>query len=336
MTDQGSRESGMGSGDAVERLLRLAAPRETVGAARRDRVRAAVHDAWRESLQQRVRRRWLAIGLTAAAAAAVVAAVILRPSPAPPDTPVAVARLIATTGGADIVGSSGRTVASGETLTAGSAVLTPPGTVAMLALEGGGELRVNAGTSIHLLAPRHVAVDRGQIYVDSGSSAGRAPLTIRTPAGVVRDIGTRFDVLVQGENVRVRVRDGAVRLESARRADQAGAGQELSAESNGVVSIRTATTIGRDWDWILGVTRFTLEGATLRRFLNWVETEGGRQVEFGDARLEAAVGTTVLHGSIEGLTIEQALDAILPTCGLSHRLAGNRVVLVRLTEQPRR
>ena len=39
--------------------------------------------------------------------------------------------------------------------------------------------------------------------------------------------------------------------------------------------------------------------------------------------------TDVLRGSIDGLTPEQALEAILPTCGLAHRIANGTVTIDR-------
>jgi hypothetical protein len=35
----------------------------------------------------------------------------------------------------------------------------------------------------------------------------------------------------------------------------------------------------------------------------------------------------VLHGSIDGLTPEEALGAVLPTCGLTFRLEGERLIV---------
>ena len=43
---------------------------------------------------------------------------------------------------------------------------------------------------------------------------------------------------------------------------------------------------------------------------------------FTDRELEARSSAIELHGSIAGLTPDQAPAAVLPTCGLSHRLQG--------------
>jgi hypothetical protein len=37
----------------------------------------------------------------------------------------------------------------------------------------------------------------------------------------------------------------------------------------------------------------------------------------------------VVHGSVEGLTVEEALATVLPSCGLRHRVEGDRILLQR-------
>ena len=90
-----------------------------------------------------------------------------------------------------------------------------------------------------------------------------------------------------------------------------------------------APPFGDEWAWILRGTRFRLEGATLAQFLQWIEVEGGRTVELTDAAIASAADRTVLHGSIAGLSVEEALDAVLPTIGMTYRTDGARVILTR-------
>jgi ferric-dicitrate binding protein FerR (iron transport regulator) len=213
---------------------------------------------------------------------------------------------------------------------AGEMVQTATGVVATFALEGGGEIRQNGDSVLRWTEPRHVSLDRGQVYVDSGGRA--APLTVHTIAGTVRDIGTRFEVLVRDGQLRVRVRDGAVRLDSPSGHHEAGAGRELVTGPGRPIVERPIETFGADWAWIVQGTMFRLEGATLARFLEWVEAEGGRTVEFRVPRVADEVAATVLHGSIRGLSVEAALEATLPAAGLRHRVEGERVIIERVTE----
>jgi len=58
-------------------------------------------------------------------------------------------------------------------------------------------------------------------------------------------------------------------------------------------------------------------------FLQWVSREHGWLWEYDDVSLRHRVERIVLHGSIDGLAPEEALAAVLPTCGLAFRMGGN-------------
>jgi ferric-dicitrate binding protein FerR (iron transport regulator) len=300
---------------------------------RRERVRRAARHAWKDSVGRRSRhwRPLVVIPALAAAAALVVIVALQYRSAVSKTEPVVVATVLAVTTAPD--GSDrpvGLRLVPGEALREGATVQTAEHQFVALALEPGGELRVNGGSSIRLVGPRRVRIDEGQIYLDSGATTGAPPLAVETFAGVLRDIGTRFDVRVRGESLRVRVRDGAVRLDS----HDVTAGRELSAAA-GRVSLQPTPTYGADWDWIVRARPLRVEGATLGRFLGWVETDGGRSVVFADPRIRGAAGSIVVHGSIDGLSVDEALDVILPAAGLRYSLDGNRVFIHGTTRGPK-
>ena len=54
----------------------------------------------------------------------------------------------------------------------------------------------------------------------------------------------------------------------------------------------------------------------MRDFLDWIAGENGWQLRFADSAVEQKSQTTILHGSIKGLTPEEALAAVLPTSGV--------------------
>jgi transmembrane sensor len=215
---------------------------------------------------------------------------------------------------------------AGRVLRTGATVLTGTGQLAVVNMAGGGQLRLNGNTSIRLTGLRQIGMHRGQIYVDAGGP-GLDDLAVTTPVGVLRDVGTRFDVLMEGTSVRVRVRDGVVRLTAGGIVTDASAGQQLLAEPGAPVVVGVGTTYGPDWDWILRAAPFQADGAQLEAFLRWVEIEGGLTVDFADPTLRQRAGQTVLHGSIENLGLEDALDVILPASGLTHRTVGGRIVI---------
>ena len=322
------------AGDDIERLLRLAGARERPDPLSRDTARVAVRAAWRASTRARTRRRWLLIGgpALAAAAASVLAIVLWRAAPSR-DGGEIVAHVITSSGAGGAVRiAAGRNAVAGDALRAGDVVDTAAGVVAAFALEGGGTIRQNADTRLRWTARRQVALDTGHIYVDSDGAGD--PIVIVTAAGVVRDIGTRFDVRVRDGEVRVRVREGAVRMDTGTASRDARAGRALVARA-GAIEEQATSTVGDDWDWIARASGFRLQGARLETFVAWVEEESGRQVEFRPDSLRAESREIVLQGSVAGLSILDALEAVLPAAGLTHRMTGERILIERSPERIR-
>lgn len=327
--------SGTTSGEAaLERVLRLSGPRETAPADRVARVRAAVHDEWRETVSARSRRQWFLVGGLGLAAAAALVLAVRRPAPPPSEQPAprqASARVQASGAGVTIAGS-GVPLTAGLVLDAGSGVSTPADRYATVVLEGGGEVRIDGGTAVTFLGDRRIALAHGAIYLDVTSN-GASAVRVETREGTVRDIGTRFEVRVSAHGSRIRVRDGAIRLDRAGASHEAAAGTQLFVPLKGAVESVRITEYDDEWRWtVLAAPSFPVEGRTLEAFLEWASREGGRRVVFADPSLESRLRNTVLHGSIDGLSVDEALEVILPTCGLAHRLDGSTVVVLQSPE----
>jgi ferric-dicitrate binding protein FerR (iron transport regulator) len=301
--------------DAMVRdLLRQPRP-EAVDAARAARVRPAVHAAWKGAAGgTRDWKRWVVL----AAAAVLVFAIaltlvnVLRQSSAPQATASIASTLFAT----------------GEVVFAHNDIHTNGGHAA-IALPNGVELRLDSDTALTIDTARRVSLTRGAIYVDSSNRKGPPePIEIVARGTVIRDIGTRYEVRLSDQELRVRVRDGRVEVSSAfgmREADQGG---QLRVTSSGILSGR-ASTSGADWDWIVRATRPPqLEGRPLPEFLAWAEREGGRPIRFADPALERANAATIVYGAIDRLTVEEALDVVLPSCGLARRTDGDVITIV--------
>ena len=67
-------------------------------------------------------------------------------------------------------------------------------------------------------------------------------------------------------------------------------------------------------------------------FCDWITRENGWQLRFADSAVEEKSRTTILHGSIKGLTPGEALAAVLPTSGVEHQLEKG-VLLIRLAAE---
>ena len=313
-------------GEQIGPLLRLAGPREAVPADRMQRVKTAVRAEWRRETCARSRRMTIGWSLGAVAAAAVVVfgvRLAVRD-----DAVLSLRRDIATI---EAFSGAGPTVFQvGDRLQEGDGLDTTTGGQAVLRLAGGASVKIDRGTRLRLISEASMALDEGAIYVDSGERSGARSLEIRTRLGAVHDIGTRFEVRLTESALRVRVRDGVVQLHHSRQSHNAGSGDELTLDESGSIHRRMVPVHGADWGWVAALAPpFGLEGRSLRVFLDWITGENGWQLRFADAAVEEKSVSTILHGSIEGLTQEEMLAAVLPASGIGYRLE-NGVLLVRL------
>ena len=332
-------ETAAGEADPVARLVRLAGARPPVPEERAARVEGRVFEAWQASVAARRRFRWTSwgLGLAAAAGIAVVVGLAWRQAAQPPPPPVLVATVERVSGTVTIAGAAGEQVPllPGAQVFAGAPLVTgPDGLVALRLAAAGGEgapsLRIDVGSRLHFTGEGALRLDGGAVYVDS---QGGKPVRVETPWAQVTERGTQFEVRVSSGGVRVRVREGAVELAGGEGAGRTGsweatAGAELLLASDGRLSRATVPPHDQAWEWVQQIApSFRLEGSTLGEFLAWVGRETGWRVAWADPARGAAAAAAVLHGSVDGLPPEQALAAVLPTCGLADRRDGETVVV---------
>jgi ferric-dicitrate binding protein FerR (iron transport regulator) len=220
-------------------------------------------------------------------------------------------------------------------LAAGTAVETLPGDKpARLALRltGGESVRLAADSKLTLASPLLLELELGAVYIDTGRRANEAAaVEILTPFGIVRDIGTQYEVrLTAGEDaaVRVRVREGAVVVSHGEEVYRAAGGEELTLRRDGSIAIDTVEPHGSEWAWVLAAAPgLEIEGQTLRSYLDWVARETGWTVSFTDESLERSAATIILYGTIEGLNPEESLSVILPGSGLDYRVENGSLAI---------
>lgn len=306
--------------DDVARLVRLAGGREEVPAERSARVEAAVREVWLGEVRHRSRRRkayWTG-GL--ALAATVIVALVFAGRFAPGVEPVATVERMAGTASVRPGEEARRPLDAGALLHAGAEVESAPGGRVVLRLAGGETLRLDEETRLLLLDRDAFELLSGALYVDTGGGNERR-LEVRTRLGTARDIGTRFLLELGAGGLRVRVREGEVELTAGGSRHRAAAGVELAVDAEGTVTERRVDIYGAPWEWVLEAAEpFELEGARLGDFLDYLTREAGLEVRFDDPGLEPAARDIVLHGSVEGMTVDDAVAVVLPTCGLEHRL----------------
>jgi ferric-dicitrate binding protein FerR (iron transport regulator) len=164
--------------------------------------------------------------------------------------------------------------------------------------------------------PNELLLQAGRTYFDF--PLGVHAFVVRSAVGTVEHLGTQFEVALVAEGMRVRVREGAVRVHGAGGTELADAGTEiLVAQASSTVVRRSVPTYGPDWAWVDSVAPdFDIEDRPLADFLAWVGRETGRRIDFRDTRARDVALRTRLHGSVHGLQPMQALDRVLSTTTL--------------------
>jgi len=270
--------------DPIATLVRLAGRRPEVDAERTARVRAAVADEWRRTTR---RRRWTRVAVAAAVAATIGGVMLIRPRTEPP--------------------------APGVVETVEVRDLTTPADATTSVEWNGGTLRLDRETHLRIDGARTATLLRGAIYY-ANDTPGVA-VTIHTPFGDVRDVGTRFELRLREDALRVRVRDGAVIV----RGTTARAGTELVASRTSTAS-RTIPTSGEEWAWIENAAPpIVLEGKSLDEVLRRIAVEKG-------LTLERTGPDQTLHGDVP-LSVSEALDAATAAAGVTYRIEGDRLIV---------
>ncbi|HET8947041.1 MAG TPA: FecR family protein, partial [Candidatus Polarisedimenticolia bacterium] len=306
-----------------------------VPAERAARVKEAVRAEWRAATAAPARgvitpapARGLAFTRRFAALAAVLLAAVAipllrgwRPFPQPAAT---LARVE--------IGSPA--LPAGTMLSSGALLETRDGDRLALRLASGHSVRLDTGSRARLVSAGILELLEGAIYVDSGApspagAAGRA-VDIRTPAGTVQDIGTQFEVRLADAAVRVRVREGMVTLRRTAGPVEVQAGRELLIGPDGRASEAAIEDPGTAWAWTGEVApMMAIDGRSLGEFLDWFGRERGLTIRYADADLAASAPGIRLSGSIEGMTLDEALASVLSISGLSHRLEGSTLSIER-------
>jgi ferric-dicitrate binding protein FerR (iron transport regulator) len=308
----------------VERLLGAAGTGPEIPEGSAERIKAAIRPAWRDEVEihSRQRRRLWAGGL--AAAAAVIVALVLVPrlqrSSAPTGRTAITVAVI--DGGLEVTppGATARFLGSGDggwVVPDGSLVRSRPGQRASLWLTGGQSLRIDEKTVARLDSERSISLDSGAVYISSAGGIDSS-VEVRTAFGTATDIGTQFEVRVEGGTLDISVREGLVSLARGGDEYQIADGIRFSVDSAGAVTTTPVLTYDPAWTWCQAIApAFEIEGRSALAFLDWVSDETGLSVRFADASVEKLAAATLLHGTISGLKPAETPSAVLPTCGLT-------------------
>jgi ferric-dicitrate binding protein FerR (iron transport regulator) len=311
-------------GSLVERLLHAAGPGPEIPEDGAARVKDLIRPVWRDEVTARSRQRsrvW--IGGIAAAAALIIAMVSLQSLR--PDTPALTPQtiVVALIDGTLEVTPPGSNVEfftadnTNREIPRGSLMRTGSGSRAALWLTDQMSLRLDSNTELRLDSEASLSLESGAVYLDSRDDAGSG-IEVRTAFGTATDIGTQFEVRLEDGTLDLRVREGLVSLTRDDEDFQITQGIRFSVGADGSVSTSAITPYDPAWSWTQEIAPvFDIEGETVLAFLDWVSSETGLSIGFADTEVEQLAATTILHGSIEGLTPAQAPAVILPSARLT-------------------
>ncbi|HEV7606955.1 MAG TPA: FecR family protein [Steroidobacteraceae bacterium] len=300
---------------SIERLIKLAGERDLPSAEGAERARRAAQESWNRLLKQGAApapRRALkfVLGLAVAAGLATVAFHAWhRPNAVPVEL---VARIATLDGGAALREAGIETLARvAGSVRSGTVLMTSEGRVA-LTFGDSLSLRVDRHTRLRFDSREQVTLLEGALYVDSGGVNAVPALRIETPAGVVRHVGTQFQVRVAGDTTRVRVREGRVLLtRAAGEQSDIATGDELQVRGHDLQWERGLPTFGPDWEWAASVAPpLTIENRPLAEFLAWMVREHGWQLRYGDESLQQRTHDIRLHGSLDRLGSAAMLERV--------------------------
>lgn len=319
--------------DDIEKVLQSAGAREKPPAAVERAVRDSLRAEWRAMVGERRGLQRRRIGLALAAGLVATAIGIWVAIPRPVVSGAELGRIAVAAEGLRVktgLFSSWEPAEAGQLLTAGDAVESGPAGRGALALGGGVSARLDGGTRVTLASSTELVLDRGALYIDAGPEpTATSHLDVSTPAGTVRHVGTQYEVRLIGSGVRLRVREGRVEWTStAGTVAQGRSGEQLTIAGDGSVEREATAPYGDSWAWIEAATPgIELEGLRLSHFLDWAAREVGREIRFDRPETAREAESIVLHGSVSGLTPEQALAAVLATTRVRATISGSQIAV---------
>jgi len=287
-----------------------------------DKVYEKVHKTWRRDALRGTIFRWL---LPAGVAATAVIAIVVM-SPPEPAPPAQVAATISRVVGS---GSLSSEYPEGSPVYVGGVISTGLGEGVSLLLARSESLRVDANTQLRVDAADRFTLLAGRVYADTGQFIHRdGGLKIETEFGLVTDVGTQFSVAVTNQSLDIAVREGRVDVRNDLDSYAARMGERLTLVQGEAATVSELDTHDDYWDWIVELTpAFDMTNKSLLDFLKWAARETGRDLQFESDESRMFAMRTDVHGSVEGLTPEEALQAILATTSVRYRIADDKIVI---------
>lgn len=286
-----------------------------------DKVYEKVHKSWRRDVFRGTMLRWMVpAGIAATAVIAMV--LVSQPEPLPTRVAATVSRVV----GSGPVSSE---FPQGTSVHEGAVISTGPNEGLSLLLARSESLRIDENTRIRVDAADQFTLLGGRVYADTGQFVYRnGGLKIDTEFGVVTDVGTQFSVAASTESLDVAVREGRVDVQNQSETYAARMGERLTLVQGEGASLTDLDTHDVYWGWVVDlVPAFDMTNKSLLDFLKWAARETGRELQFQNNEARMFAMRTDVHGAVDGLTPDEALEAILATTTVRYRIEVDKIII---------
>jgi len=315
MNDEVQDKPSNDNNDTLTALIKLAGPSAEIDSRVEDRVYTAVHREWSRNKPWSQPVRW---ALPFALAASILIAFSLRESDTVPQPQTVGSVTVA-------MGETGLKV--GDHVNTGDVLDTSNGHGVSLALNDDISLRVDAETLIKVDSANEFTLMAGRIYIDTGDRIySDRHVTVHTASGVATDVGTQFSVRFENADMSVAVREGQVDLNEGDQIHTAQRGDKITVRPGKAAQYDVVPVTGEQWGWALALApTFDIENRSLLDFLRWVARETGLELSIESDEMRMETMRPKLHGSVDGMSPLEALEAVLATTDFEYSIDGDTI-----------
>jgi ferric-dicitrate binding protein FerR (iron transport regulator) len=171
---------------------------------------------------------------------------------------------------------------------------------------------------LRLLAADQISVEHGRVYIDAPTNA-LVPLLVKTSLGTVNHLGTQYQVQVTKNRLTISVREGRVAVVGGYGKAQLAANESAVYTEQGEIARTAVASQDASWLWAMqAAPTYAIDNRSLASFLDWVARETGRTVAYATPQARVQAEQLILRGSVEKLSPDQALQAVLATTQFVH------------------
>lgn len=161
-------------------------------------------------------------------------------------------------------------------------------------------VRIDENSSLDIVDSFEIELHSGRVYIDS---EGEGRISVLTDYGIVRDIGTQFEVSVIEDGVLATVRDGEIYIKTDSGSYLSAANEvwgestQLRKGESPVVSKVSRTS--EHWKWLASASApIDMEGKTLDSLLIKISRELGLRLKYRNVVVENNAKVASLHGTL--------------------------------------